>query len=144
MIQFEKTFKEEQYTAFSNGTGAMIWYADNCDRCTKAYWPDENKDWPSDKTMRKYVACGKECKLKYFLDHGFIFGTIPDSIAEQIGKGEWGLKESCMFYSDSDNDRYRPPKLPKRPPPDRTPNNQLVLPFLIDEILKDYKQPVYG
>lgn len=121
--------QEEKFTPFSTGTGAMIWYSNNCDLCKKAYFPKDG-EYPSDKTMKEYCRIGKECKLKYHIDFGFITGEIPLEIAEQIGISETGgLKESCMFFSDNDNDGFTPPKRPKPEDP-----NQLVMPFIIDDI----------
>lgn len=117
------------FTPFSNGTGAMIWYDNNCTRCKKAYFPKDG-EYPSDKTMKEYCRIGKECKLKFAIDFAFITGEIPMDIAKQIGLGELGgLKETCMFFSDNDDDGFVPPKRPKPENPD-----QLVMPFIMDEI----------
>ncbi len=121
---------ENPFTPFSNGTEAMQWYGENCDRCVKAYHPDPETGWAKEATLKNYVRCGKYCKLQYWMDVGFIEGTIPDEIAVQIGKGEnYGLKQTCMFFSDNDNDGYKPPKRPKPEPP-----NQMVMPFILDEL----------
>jgi hypothetical protein len=124
---------EDPFRPFSNGTEAMMWLDGNCDRCVKAFHPNQDKGFPKkESTMQKYVTCGKYCKLQYWIDIGFIEGTIPMEIAKQIGLDENGhLKEQCMFFSDNDNDGF---KYPKRTPPDNTPNNQLVMPFILDEI----------
>jgi hypothetical protein len=126
------TKKEPQMTPFSNGTEAMSWYYHNCEQCVKAYFPKEPGNWPKDSTIRQYISCGKECKMKYHIDYGFITGEIPVSIAEQIGyTEEKGFPSSCIMFSDKDDDRYRPPK---RPSPDDTPPNQMVMPFYLEEI----------
>lgn len=122
---------EKQMAPFSNGTEAMMWYDANCSRCTKAYFPAKDGDWPKDSTMKQYVSCGKECKLKYHIDWGFVTGEIPQEIAQQIGEDEYGLKQTCLLFSDNEDDGYKPPK---RPRPDNTPPNQLLMPFYLQEI----------
>lgn len=128
--------EKETFRPFSNGSEAMVWYVDNCERCSKAYFPKDG-EYPSDKTMKQYCSSGRECKLKYAIDFGFVTGEIPLDIAKQIGIDEQngGLKESCMMFSDNDDDGFKPPKRPK---PDRTPDNQLVMPFLLDEVLENH------
>ena len=127
--------KMKNYIPFSNGTEAMNWYENNCENCVKAYFPKEDRDYPNDKTMKKYIKSGKECKLKYAIDFGFVSGDIPDEVAILIGKrGEMGLKDSCMLFSDNDDDGYKPPEPPE--PPDNTPENQLVMPFEVNRILE--------
>lgn len=116
---------------FSTGTEAINWYANNCEACTKAYFPKEGKDYPSDATMRKYCTSGKECKLKYYLDLAFITSELPMKIAAQIGTTPYGLKENCMLFTDNTDDGY---KASKRPTPDTTPDNQMVLPYAWDDI----------
>ena len=130
--------KDEMAPAFSSGTGGMNWYLNNCDRCTKAYLPKDG-EYPSDKTMKQYCRTGKECKLKYHVDLGFILGEIPLCVADQIGHNNGFLKESCMMFSDNDDDGWTPPKRPK---PDRTPDNQMVLPFELNEILEGHTTKV--
>lgn len=127
--------KTEIFRPFSNGTSAMIWYSENCETCKKAYFPKDG-EYPPDKTMKQYCSTGRECKLKYALDFAFITGEIPMNVAEQIGIEDGGLKETCMFWSDNEDDGFKPPKRPK---PDRTPDNQLVMPFALDEILQGHK-----
>lgn len=128
-LEFYKGAIDNPFYPFSNGTEAMCWYGSNCDRCVKAWHPDLNKSYPTEKTVQSYVRSGKYCKLQYWIDIGFIEGSIPDEIAQQIGKGEYGLKSSCMFFSDNDNDGYKAPKRPKPEPP-----NQMVMPFILDEL----------
>lgn len=127
----------EQMQPFSNGTEAMMWYDRNCDRCVKAYWPKDG-NWPKDSTIKQYISCGKECKFKYHLDYGHITGEIPLNIAEQIGyTDQKGFPPHCLHFSDKDDDRY---KAPKRPRPDDTPPNQMVMPFYLQEIgIKEHK-----
>ena len=122
---------KETIRPFSNGTEAMQWYDDNCTRCTKAFFPKIDGNYPSDTTMKKYCSIGKECKLKYAIDWSFITSEILLDIAKQIGIGELGgLKETCMFFSDNDDDRF---KYPKGTPVDNSPMNQLVMPLILDE-----------
>ena len=123
--------KQEQFIPFSNGTEYMIWDDNNCSRCTKA-WRAKDGKWPSEKTLKQYVSMGKYCKLQYHLDLAVLEGTIPMDIAKQIGlHGEYSLKSQCMFFSDNEDDGF---KYPKRPRPDNTPDNQLVMPFNNEEI----------
>jgi len=124
---------DDPYHPFSNGTQAMSWYGENCDKCVKAWHPDAEKGPPSYETQKKYVTCGKYCKLQYWIDIAFIEGSIPKEIAEQIGIGQYGLTH-CRFFSDNDDDRWQPPK---RPRPDNTPDNQLVMPFLIEDCVTE-------
>lgn len=51
--------------------------------------------------------------------------------AQKIGYKDGSLSDQCMMFSDDYNDGYTPPK---RPIPDRTPDNQMVMPFVLDEI----------
>lgn len=115
---------------FSNGTEAMIWYDENCTRCSKAYFPKDG-EYPSDQTMKKYCSIGKECKLKYAIDWAFVTSEIPDEVAAQIGESKYGLKSQCMMFSDNDDDRYRPPKKP-RPRP-INPDQKDLFPMYPDE-----------
>src|SRR6185436_2863733 len=123
---------ENPFVPFSNGTSAMMWQDENCNQCVKAFYPDEKNGWPKESTIKQYVRCGKYCKLQYWLDIGWVEGSIPMEIAQQIGLNEDGrLKVSCMFFSDNDDDKYQPPKRPKTDP---TSDNQLTMPFLLQEI----------
>lgn len=120
---------------FSNGSEAMDWVDNNCNRCVKAYRPKVEGDFPSFKTMQQYCSIGKECKLKFHIDMGFITGEIPVHIGEQIGFSDEhknSLKQTCLLYSDNDDDGYKPKPRPK---PDG-PLNQMVMPFIIEQTLK--------
>jgi|JI9StandDraft_1071089.scaffolds.fasta_scaffold110129_2 hypothetical protein len=122
--------KDKKEVPFSSGTGAMMWYSNNCERCTRA-WFAKDGNWPKESTMRDYVSSGKYCILQYFIDLGFAFSEVPTTVIDVIGRNEHGhIKDSCMLFTDDENDGY---KAPKRPKP--TPDNQMVLPF----ILEDYK-----
>lgn len=130
---------KEMITPFSNGSEAMDWVGNNCDRCIRAYKPTKEGEWPSDKTMRQYCSTGKECKLKYHIDIGFITGEIPLQIGEQIGfrdEHKNCLKQTCLLYSDNEDDGFKPKPRPK---PD-WPLNQMVMPFIIEESLKQKPQ----
>src|ERR1700759_4132073 len=98
---------KQMETPFSNGTSAMIWLDNNCDRCVKAYKPKKEGEWPSFKTMQVYCSIGKECKLKLAIDIGFITSEVPTEIIDQIGRDENGhIVEQCMLYSDNEDDGY--------------------------------------
>ena len=118
--------KQEMFTPFRRGTEAADWYDNNCTRCVKAFFPKVDGDWPSDATMKQYCSIGKECKLKYAIDVAFITGEIPMNIAVQIGidMDFGGLKETCMMFSDNEDDGYRPTNQPDPEDP-----NQLCMPF---------------
>ena len=130
-LTFYKGTVEDPFTPFSNGTEGMFWESRNCERCSKAWYPKDG-NWPKESTIREYVRNGKYCKLQYWLHIGWIEGCIPTEIAQQIGVDEskGGLKD-CMLYSDNEDDGYKPPKRPK---PDNTPDNQLTMPFYLQEI----------
>lgn len=113
---------------FSNGTERMRWDDNNCSICAKA-WYAPNGEWPSEKTMKEYVRMGKYCKLQYYIDLAAYDGLIPEEIANEIGMKDGRLNWRCSKFSDDDNDKFR---YPKRLPPDD--GNQLVMPFVIDEI----------
>lgn len=81
-------YSEPTETPFSNGTSAMIWYDENCSKCTRAFFPKVDGQWPSEKTIRHYVEIGRECKMKHAIDIGFISGEVPVSIIDLIGRNE--------------------------------------------------------
>ena len=110
---------QTQYTPFSNGTEAMVWYDRNCERCVRAYFPKKG-EYPQDKTMKEYIRIKKECHLKYSIDIGFVSGTIPDKDAIAIGKDGEGLKVKCNKFSSNKNDGYKPPQK-------KVPENQLKI-----------------
>jgi hypothetical protein len=132
--------EKKEFRPFSNGTEYMIWDDENCSRCVKAFRPKEGM-WPSEKTLKQYVSIGKYCKLQYDLDMATITGTIPMATAQQIGLHEqgYGLKSQCMFFSDNEDDGF---KYPKRPRPDNTPDNQLVMPFYNEELESHFGERV--
>lgn len=131
-----ETTTQNNIAPFSSGSEAMFWYGENCEKCTKAFFPKKQGDWPSDKTMRQYCSTGKECKLKYAIDVSFITAELPLNIALQVGYKEETeeFPDSCMMFSDNDDDRWQPPK---RLRPDKTPQNQMVMPFLFDSITQE-------
>jgi hypothetical protein len=140
---------------FSNGTEAMEWYHENCCQCVRAYFPGEKKngeqkDYPCQATMERYVRSGKECKLKFYIDLAFISGTIPEPIAEEIGYGpdvEYPqyktLPWECKKFSDEDDDRFKPPPGPVRPssPPPGDIRQLSIFPLTFP-FLPSEKQPV--
>lgn len=130
--------KTESISPFSNGTEAMCWLDQNCDNCVKAYVPKNPElGMPDFDTTQRLVNLGRECRLKFAIDLGFITGEIPLEVASVIGyTEEKGFPEQCMMFSDNDDDGYKPnPRKPKDEPP-----SQFCLPFAINEILKDHKE----
>lgn len=126
---------EKMMRPFSNGTESMIWYDNNCCTCKKA-WHSKDGNYPKEETLKAYVRQGKYCKLQYDLDLGFVISEIPESTADQIGtthKSETycTLKETCMMWSEKDEDDNRPrPRKPRDP----SGPNQLCLPIELIEI----------
>ncbi len=113
---------------FSNGTEAMIWYEENCDRCVKAY-----KGMPDYNTTVKLVNLGMECKYKFGMDMAHITGEVELSIAEAIGYVEGKhFPRTCLHFSDDDNDRWKRPPT-KRPKGDN--DLQMCLPYAINDIV---------
>lgn len=88
--------KVPRISPFSNGTEAMYWYGQNCELCKKAYKVPEGDCLPDMEETKKLVTSGHECRMKAYIDLGFITGDIPQFIAEQIGwvSGE-GMPEKC-------------------------------------------------
>lgn len=126
---------KEMETPFSNGSEAADWVYNNCDRCVKSYKPKVEGEWPSFKTMQQYCSIGKECKLKLAIDIGFITSEVPVAIIDQIGRNEHGfIAQQCMLYSDNEDDGYKPKKRPK---PDGGGPNQMCMPFIIEDSLKE-------
>jgi len=123
--------KEPMVTPFSNGTEAMVWYSENCATCKRSWHPGE-RGFPHEVVLKRYVREGKYCKLQYDLDLGFITGEIPESTAKQIGEDEGGLKETCLLWSERDDNEgcQRKPRKPR----DSSGPNQFVLPFVEEEI----------
>lgn len=91
---------------FSSGTQAMDWQYHNCDQCKRAYKPKKGEDgYPDFDETEKLVAQWRECKMKFYVDYGFVIGEIPEDIGKQIGLNErGGLKESCIMFIE-DNGR---------------------------------------
>lgn len=114
----------ERITPFSNGTEAMIWTDENCDRCVRAWFAKDGK-WPDEKTLRSYMNNGKYCPIQYYLDVGVLIGYIPEDVAIVAGWRGSIAPQTCRFFSDDDNDKYKPPRKPKP-----TPQNQLTLDFV--------------
>ena len=132
--QLDNLPKEDQVRPFSSGTGAMIWMCNNCERCVK-YCDDLNIE---ESTRRSYLRSGKMCKIQYYLGWGHVYGYIPKSIAPLAGwTEEKGWPEQCMLYSDNDDDRWRPPKKPK---PDPTPDNQVLLFSEFDSLFEEKRE----
>lgn len=71
--------------------------------------------------------------MKYHLDLAFITGEMPKDLAAKMGygTGRYGdMPESCLMFSDNEDDGYSPSKRPKPEDP-----KQMVLPFLVDSII---------
>lgn len=98
----------------------MRWYDQNCGQCTRAM---HMKEMPDFDVTQKMVNLGRECRLKFALEIGVGGGTgeIADDVAAVIGTGPngCGLKETCMMFSDKEDDRWRPPNNRKPPPEDQ-------------------------
>ena len=129
-----ETKKSELIQPFSNGTEHAYWQDVNCESCKKCYQPPIKKgeqQWPSDKTMRQYVRDGRECEMKYVLDISWIEGKMPLDVAERIGYSrDFGLDRKCKEWQDRGNGGN--PRRPKAPKP--VPDNQMVMPFILEEI----------
>jgi len=127
-----KSMAKEMEAPFYCGTQAADWYCNNCDRCVKGHKPADGQ-YPKESTMRKYISIGKECKLKYAIDIGFITGEVEKKIVDQIGRNEHGhIAQTCMLFSDNEDDGYKPKPRPK---PDKGGPNQMVMPFIIESCL---------
>ena len=125
---------EKMIIPFSCGTEAMDWQYNNCDQCKRAYKPKNGNDYPDFDETEKLVSQGKECKLKYHIDYGFIIGEIPEYIGKQVGLSEsGGLKDSCMMFIENNDRGWRDEDEPK--PVSVIPDHQLCFPFIMDEII---------
>lgn len=115
---------------FSSGTQACGWMSRNCDCCVKAFKPN-NGEPPDFDATQKLVNLGRECKHKFKIDWGFISGEVPIETSLAIGGTEKDFPKKCILWSDDSNDGYKPtPRKPKD-----APDNQLCMPFGINEIL---------
>lgn len=130
---------DSRITPFSNGTEFMMWLENNCSNCTKSWFPKDG-EWPKESTLKSYVSCGKYCKMQYHIDLSVIDGSMPLHIAQLIGYNGT-FPSQCMMYSDNKDDGF---KYPKRPKGDDSPDNQFVMPFLVDEIVGEIKTAEYA
>jgi hypothetical protein len=74
------------------------------------------------------------------MDLSFITGEIPLYVAKQMGYTDDKIHfPDCLHFSDNSDDGYKPKPRPK---PDDTPPNQMVMPFCIEESLKQQKELV--
>jgi len=120
-------------TPFSCGTEAMDWLCNNCEQCKRAYKPKPGEEeYPDFDETKKLVEQGKECKLKFDLDFAFVTGEMPEETAKQIGYKNGRLSWSCMMMIDDDGRGFNYDDIK---PIDDIPDNQLCLPFAMDEIL---------
>lgn len=116
---------------FSSGSEAMDWQWNNCDRCVRAFKPAEGKNMPDYSTTQKLVNLGRECTMKYAIDMGYMTGEVSVEIAALVGwTEEKGWPDSCMMFSDDDNDEWKP--APRKP---YGPDEQMCLPFAINDIV---------
>jgi len=134
--------KEEMISPFSNGSEFMLFYDEYCCRCVKAWFPKKDGDWPSEKTLRKYVSMGKYCKLQYEIDLATITSEIKKETADEFGLFSVSkIYAQCQKFSNNDDDRFKPPKQPK---PDKTDPGQIVMPlndlFPEPEIEKEFER----
>ena len=132
-----ETKTPDRITPFSTGTGHAEWQDVNCECCAKCYQPPIRRgeqQWPSDKTMRQYVKDGRECPMKYALDLAWMDGTMPLDMALEVGynpDGEYPQwPNRCLKWVNRGNGGN--PRGPRRPKP--VPDNQMVLPFILEEI----------
>lgn len=91
--------KIEFVSPFSNGTEAMFWLSDNCELCSRAYNLQPGEDPPDIEETKALIEKGEECKLKAYIDLGFITNKIPLFIAKEIGYKNSAL-ESCRKFTD--------------------------------------------
>ena len=85
--------------------------------------------WPCDKTMRRYVRDGRECPMKYALDMAWMDGTMPLDMAERVGY-DGNFPARCKEWKERGNGGN--PRSPRKPKP--VPDNQMVMPFIFEEI----------
>lgn len=90
--------KVEYITPFSNGSEAIDWTFHNCEICARAYKPEAGQELPGLEETKQLIKEGKECRMKAYIDLGFITGQIPRFIAEQIGYENSRL-ESCKKFT---------------------------------------------
>lgn len=90
--------KVEYIIPFSNGTEAEMWYCNNCELCSRAFRLEPNERPLILEEIKQLIKEGKECRMKAYIDLGFITGQIPRLIAEQIGYENSRL-ESCKKFT---------------------------------------------
>lgn len=90
--------KTKWITPFANGSEATNYMAFHCDKCSRAYRPKEGEELPGIDETKQLIALGKECRMKAYLDLGFITGEIPLEIANEIGYENERL-ESCKKFT---------------------------------------------
>jgi len=117
------------FTPFSNGTEAMCWSDENCDRCVKSYLtrhPNEADTFDLTEA-EKAALVGTECAAKYAIDFGWISSVIPPEVSEWMGGTEKRLPRNCIHFSDDERDN------PENQP-DPVDPRQLKIPFLCVEL----------
>lgn len=110
----------------------MVWEDENCARCIRSF----KGTLPPFNETQKLVNLKRECRLRFAIHiaAGFGTGMIPHDIADIIGKNQngFGLKDTCMMFSDDENDG--PPR-PKRTPPEDP--MQFMLFSVTDELMEE-------
>ena len=82
--------KDTPVRCFSNGTDAEIWQHNNCDKCVRY------------ETKSKTIDEAK-CKLAFYVDLGWIEGSVPLWVAKEIGCEYDPLYLSCKFSNTCRN-----------------------------------------
>ena len=82
--------KDTPVRCFSNGTDAEIWQHNNCDKCVRY------------ETKSKTIDEAK-CKLAFYVDLGWIEGSVPLWVAKEIGCEYDPLYLSCQFSNTCRN-----------------------------------------
>ena len=77
--------KFTEVTPFSNGSEAMIWRENNCDKCLN--YEDKSKE-----------EIDAKCKLAFNIDIGFVKGHIPLWVAKEIGCDYNPLYQTCNLH----------------------------------------------
>lgn len=124
---------KKMITPFSCGSEAFDWLSNNCEQCKKAYRPRTGEPYlPDFDETKQLVEQGRECKLKFDIDFAFLSGKIPLETAQQIGYKDGSLNQSCMMMIDNNRFGFDGDDIK---PIDDIPDNQLCLPFAMDEII---------
>jgi len=118
---------------FSSGTQACGWMSRNCDCCVKAFRPKNPECPPDFNATQKLVNLGIECKYKFDIDVAHITSEVPIATSLSIGGTDKDFPKQCILWSDNSNDGYKPP--PRKPKD--APDNQMCMPFALNEIVPE-------